>query len=108
MDSVGLALAIERATWELQRVCAARGYPRIRLEGAPGRPLHLIAESDGGVRVEGYFPPGMHIDLIVAWAGALPFPPTVEVFGILEAPLIEGAVSEAVGEFIDETHAAGV
>ncbi len=92
MDSIDLAFAIERATWEIQRQCAARGYPRIRLEGAPGRPLHLIAESDGGVRVEGYFPPGMHIDLIVAWASALPFSPAVQVAGVLEAPIIEGVV----------------
>ncbi len=89
MDSVSLAFAIERATWELQRCCEARGYPRIRLEGASGRPLHLIAESDGGVRVEGYFPPGMHIDLIVAWAGALPFPPAVDVAGLIEPGMIE-------------------
>jgi len=89
VDSISLAFAIERATWEIQRVCAARGYPRIRLEGAPGRPLHLIAESDGGVRVEGYFPPGTHIDLIVAWAGALPFPPAVDVAGLIEPGVIE-------------------
>lgn len=98
MNSVNLALAIERATWELQRRCAVRGYPRIRLEGGIERPLHLIAESDGGVRVEGYFPPGTHIEFIIAWAGALPFPPAVDMAGLIEPGIIEAEVIRKRGE----------